>query len=252
MLPTYKSEIGKLIRLPLRLIPPGGEVRLVRGPGRGKRWISNAAANGYWLGFWELENQRRFAACLRPGDIVYEIGAHVGLYVLGASNIGPSGHIYAFEPLERNLKFLRRHLKLNRLSNCTIVEAAVCERSGIRRLDATVCHSEARLSETGTIIVAAVSVDEFLLGGFGNCAPTMMHIDAPNSELEILLGARRTIQECAPRVLLSTYSRKLESECSALLGSLRYRTSVVAPGILFAETTTKNQHRGVSSGRIFG
>lgn len=249
MLPNHKSTIGKLIRLPFRLLPSGREVRLLRGPGRGKRWISNAAANGYWLGFWELESQRRFAACLKPGDVLYEIGAHVGLYVLGAGEIGPTGHIYAFEPLERNLRFLRRHVELNRLSNCTIVEAAVCKRSGTRRLDATVCHSEARLSETGAIVVDVTSVDEFVFGGSGHSAPTIMHIDAPTAEMEILSGACRTIQQYAPRVLLSTYSSKLESECSALLSSLRYRLRVVAPGVLFGESTAAVKQQGTPFGQ---
>lgn len=74
-----KTLLGKVIRLPLRLVPAGAVVRIVPGPARGRRWVSNCAAHGYWLGYWELEPQRWLAAHLKPGDVVYDIGAHVGL-----------------------------------------------------------------------------------------------------------------------------------------------------------------------------
>lgn len=233
MFPDHKSRLGKLIRLPLRLIPRGFEVRILRGPGRGRKWVSGAAANGYWLGFWDLENLKRFAACLRPEDVVYEIGAHAGLRVLSARKIGASGHIYAFEPLERNLKFLRRHVELNGLANCTIVGAAVCARSGARRMDATICHSEARLCDTGAIPVDGISIDEFVFRR-GNRAPTIIDIDTWSAEMEILSGARRTLQEFQPRILLSACRGELAIECSEFLNSLGYETYFAGPGVLHA------------------
>ena len=68
------------------MIPEGAVVRVVRGPARGKRWIANSSTPGFWLGYWELANQRRFAAQLRPGNVVYDVGAHVGLYTLLSSS----------------------------------------------------------------------------------------------------------------------------------------------------------------------
>ena len=82
---SHETLLGKAIRLPFRLVPKGAVVLIVQGPARGKRWVSNSASHGYWLGYREIANQRLFAARLRQGDVVYDIGAHVGLYMLGAS-----------------------------------------------------------------------------------------------------------------------------------------------------------------------
>lgn len=230
------STLGKAIRLPLRLVPSGAVVRIVRGPARGKRWLSNAAANGYWLGFWELEKQRSFAAALKPGDVVYEIGAHAGLYVLGAcGKVGPEGHVYAFEPLPRNVKYLRRHVELNRLSNCTVVEAAVCDSSGFRSFNANCCHSEAHLSPTGATKVSAVSIDEFLAGGPERRPPSVMKIDARGSELDILSGGGRTLSEFAPRIFISFYSPESTRACREVLNSLGYTFGPLVTDALWAE-----------------
>jgi FkbM family methyltransferase len=42
----------------------------------------------------------------------------------------------AFEPLERNLRYLRRHMTINQMQNCIIVEAAVSNTEGELRFSA--------------------------------------------------------------------------------------------------------------------
>jgi FkbM family methyltransferase len=233
---SHKTLFGKAIRLPLRLVPKGAIVPIVQGPARGRKWVSNCAAHGYWLGSWELGTQRRFAARLRPGDVVYDIGAHVGLYTLGSSGkIGPEGHVYAFEPLGRNVQFLRRHIELNQLSNCSVVEAAVCNLAGSRQFDASICHSEARLSETGSTTVPTVSIDEFLSGGPDRRPPNVMKIDARGAEMEILSGGRRTITTFSPRVFLFSYPGDENRQCRELLSSLGYSFEQITSDAVWAE-----------------
>ena len=231
-----QTTLGKAIRLPLRLVPSGAVVHIVRGPARGKRWLSDAAAHGYWLGFWELEKQRSFAARLKPGDVVYEIGAHVGLYVLGScGKVGPEGHVYAFEPLPRNLTYLRRHVELNLLSNCTVVQAAVCGSSGFRSFETNCCHSEAHLSPEGAAKVSAVTIDDFIRGKPEHRPPDVMKIDARGSELEILSGGRRILSEYAPRIFISFYSHESTHACRELLNSLGYSFGPMVADSLWAE-----------------
>ena len=67
---------------------------------------------------------------------VFDIGAHAGYYTLIASKlVGGSGHVVAFEPAPRNLRYLRRHLSLNHVSNVTVLEVAVSDRAGVGRFD---------------------------------------------------------------------------------------------------------------------
>jgi FkbM family methyltransferase len=234
---SHNSLLGKAIRLPLRLVPKGAVMPIVRGPARGKRWISNSAAHGYWLGYWELENQRRFAVRLRPGDVVYDIGAHVGLYMLGSSGkVGPEGHVYAFEPLGRNVQYLRRHIELNGLSNCSVIEGAVCDSTGWRHFDASVCHSEACLSVIGSLAVPTLSIDEFLSSEPNRRPPNVMKVDARGAEMEILCGGRRTIAEFTPRIFLFGHCEDESRRCRGFLSSLGYSFEQVAPDAIWAET----------------
>src|SRR5262249_52878254 len=123
--------LGKILRLPLRLIPRNTEVRILQGPLRGKKWIAGSSVHGCWLGSWEYSKQKIFAATVRPGSVVFDIGAHVGFYsLLSSVLVGPEGQVFSFEPVPENLVSLRRHLSLNGVQNCTVLPFAVSDSSG--------------------------------------------------------------------------------------------------------------------------
>ena len=129
--------LARILRLPLSLIPCEAGVRILRGPLRGMRWVKGAGPNTYWFGTYEVSHVRAFANKLAPGAVVYDVGANVGIYSLLASlRAGPSGRVYAFEPLERNLRYLRRHISLNNVQNCTVLAEAVCNEEGTRSFSA--------------------------------------------------------------------------------------------------------------------
>jgi FkbM family methyltransferase len=68
---------------------------------------------------------------LSPGDVLLDVGANGGLYsVLASKQVGPSGHIYAFEPGIRELVLFRRNVKINSCENVTVVSKAVSNQSG--------------------------------------------------------------------------------------------------------------------------
>ena len=163
---------------------------MVRGPARGKQWIASSSTHGFWLGYWELANQRRFAAQLRPGDVVYDVGAHVGLYTLLSSGaVRADGHVYAFEPFARNLEYLRRHIALNHLSNCTVVDAAISDTTTEQYFEPTEHDSAGHLSSVGSVRVRTVSLDDFVFGSEGHRPPTVMKINAEGAEMDVFRGA---------------------------------------------------------------
>src|SRR5258707_6646816 len=126
------SLLGKALRAPLAFIPKAAVVRVLQGPLAGRRWIVGSATHGAWLGTYEYRKQRLFALSIQPGMVVFDLGANVGFYTLVAAvRTGERGRVYAFEPVPRNLGFLRRHLGHNRVRNVEIVEAAVSNASGV-------------------------------------------------------------------------------------------------------------------------
>src|SRR6266852_5909298 len=48
-----RTLLGKILRLPLSLIPSEAEVRILRGPLRGRKWIVGAGSNACWVGTYD-------------------------------------------------------------------------------------------------------------------------------------------------------------------------------------------------------
>lgn len=160
------SILGRILRLPLRALPKELRVSILQGPLRGKRWIVGASTHGCWLGSYEYANQRLFSKTIRPGSVVYDVGAHVGFYtLLAATLVGPQGHVVAFEPVPRNIGYLREHLKLNGITNVTVVEAAAGAGEGSAWFDEGPTSSMGHLSATGGLRVHTVRIDEMVAAG---------------------------------------------------------------------------------------
>ena len=73
---------AKVIRLPLRTVPPGTVVPILTGRLRGRKWIVGSGDHSCWIGSYELEKQRAFAQVVHPGETVFDLGANVGFYTL--------------------------------------------------------------------------------------------------------------------------------------------------------------------------
>ena len=97
---------------------------MLLGPLRGALWLPRSATAGSWLGTYERELQEVFTAHVRPGDVVFDVGANVGFYsLLAARLVGPKGRVVAFEPAARNVALLEQHLRLNRVTNVIVIAA---------------------------------------------------------------------------------------------------------------------------------
>lgn len=74
-------------------------------------------------------------ALVCQGDIVFDIGANVGLYTVELSRLcGPTGHVWAFEPVPDTYWRLRETLALNRCDNVSPIQGAVSDEDGAARM----------------------------------------------------------------------------------------------------------------------
>lgn len=65
-------------------------------------------------GGWEGDEVAVFRRLVRPGDLVLDLGAHLGVYaLLAADAVGPAGQVHAFEPNPRMAGLLRRSIAVN-------------------------------------------------------------------------------------------------------------------------------------------
>jgi len=216
------SRLGRLLRWPLRLVPWGAELFVLQGPLRGARWIAGSTNHGCWLGTYEKEKQLSFWKTLRPGGVVYDIGASVGFYtLLGARGVGPDGRVYAFEPLTGNLEYLRRHLALNRATNVEIIEAAVSDVSGERCFDPGPNSSMGHLSAWGSVRVISCTLDQLFAEGRIR-PPTCVKIDVEGAEAAVIRGARQVLRTWRPPLLIATHGAEVHRETVTELTLLGY------------------------------
>ncbi|HUG54427.1 MAG TPA: FkbM family methyltransferase [Vicinamibacteria bacterium] len=210
------------MRAPLSLIPKEAVIPIVQGPLFGRRWIVGSATHGCWLGTYEHTKHRLFAKSILPGSVVFDLGANVGLYTLtAAQRVGPAGRVLAFEPLPRNVQFLRRHLALKYVTNVDVIEAAVSGSSGVASFQEADSPLSGRLGTTGSIHVRTVTIDEMVFD-HGLPAPDVVKIDIEGGETAALEGSRRVLALNHPLVFLATHGYEARQQCRDLLTGMGY------------------------------
>lgn len=158
-------------------------------------------------GNYEEAEQRLFTACLRPGDTVLDIGAHIGLYTLQAARgVGANGRVFAFEPSSENYALLQQNVAANGYQNVDPVRAAVTSTPGEVHLtlsaDNTGDHSLSaeRTNDRPTEAVPGIQLDEWLPAG---CTVDVVKMDIQGGEPLAIAGATAVLER-SPNVLLFT------------------------------------------------
>jgi len=68
---------------------------------------------------------------IKEGNVVVDIGAHVGYYtLLFAQLVGPKGKVYAFEPDPVNFELLKKSVEINGYQNVILIQKAVSNKNG--------------------------------------------------------------------------------------------------------------------------
>lgn len=201
-------------------------VPILYGALRGRRWIVGSAIHRCWIGFYEHHKQRLISRELRPDSVFWDVGANVGFYSLLASKLVGSGKVFAFEPVPRNLLYLRKHLALNRVTNVEVLPVAVSDRNGTSSFEVEHTGFMGHLSEQGTATVSTVTLDELMEQG-KVLAPDFIKMDIEGAELMALRGAHQTFNRFRPLLFLATHSRQIEKDCCQLLESWDYECSSI-------------------------
>jgi FkbM family methyltransferase len=217
-----KSLLGKILRFPLRLIPPQTVWPIMQGRLKGKKWIVGSSNHGCWVGSYEYAKRIVFERTVRENSVIFDLGAHAGFYTLLASVlVGPRGKVFAFEPFPRNLVYLKEHLRLNNIHNVTVVEAAVSDKCGTAFFDEGPSSSQGHIFPNGRLQVETVAMDE-LVASRKLPTPDYIKIDIEGTEALALSGAKSMLAQSHPTIFLATHGSSVHQECCRLLRSLDY------------------------------
>lgn len=157
----------------------------------------------YWRGEYEPATLALFEKILRPGDIVVDVGANLGLMTLHASKeVGPSGKVIAIEAHPATYARLKRNLELNNCDNVSAFNfaagASVEERAIFDVPSLNIGRSSLIAPDEDHSIggIAKVKRLDDILDGIGILSVRLIKIDVEGFESEVIRGATRTIQLC--------------------------------------------------------
>jgi FkbM family methyltransferase len=221
--------LGRFVRTTRRLFGSSDDKAIVTR--RGLRWqldLNEGIDLAIYLGIFERSTFNTYKRLVRPGDVVFDIGANIGAHALPLANsVGPTGHVYAFEPTRYAFEKLNRNIALNPelKFRITTVQALLSSEDD-RKLEPAIysswplgeadglheLHQGALQSTAGA---RAVSVDTYLREA-GIERIDLVKLDVDGFECDVLEGwttlsrwRPRIIMELAPYVL-SEHGRTLE------------------------------------------
>ena len=142
-----------------------------------------------------------FLGLIAPGDIIWDIGANIGLYtILAARRVGSAGRVVSWEPGPATFRLLTDHVRANGLADrCELLQAAVHDGStpevsfwqdAADSVSSTNrMSSQATVGSGQTVRVEAANLDSWCdrLGR----TPKVIKVDVEGAEVLVLRGAPR-------------------------------------------------------------
>jgi FkbM family methyltransferase len=202
----------------LTLITAGDDV-ISRGIGKGIRINAAASHIGYVLGTTEPKTQEALRIVCRQGWTCYDVGANVGFFSLILGRLtGPTGQIFAFEPLPDNIARLEHNISLNPGYNIRCLPLAIGKSVGAADFLVAPFSTQGRLlsvnndnpvNQMPVISVAITSIDQLVCHD-NYPAPNLIKIDVEGAELDVVDGMESVLFKYRPVLFCELHGHQQE------------------------------------------
>jgi FkbM family methyltransferase len=148
---------------------------------------------------------------VREGDIVIDIGAHVGYYtLLMAQLVGKNGKVYSFEPDPVNFQLLKKSVEINGFENVVLIQKAVSNITDKVKLflgddDSAINRIyDAKLGDAKeSIDVNSVTIDEYFKEN--DELINFIKLDSEGSEVKIINGMKQFLSRNKKLVMMTEF-----------------------------------------------
>lgn len=203
--------------------------RILAGPLRGCRlvtsWYEYPAA---LLGYTESSLLRWLSATVRPGQTWLDVGAHYGYTALALARlVGPSGRVFAFEPVPSTVKCLRETRRLNHINHLRVVPLGLADPDNGGHMDITLERGMANpvpkaMSQVSTVPIACLD-DMWEDLSKGDTRVHGIKMDVQGMELRALHGMRSVLTMHQPVFALEFHAGVDRDAVVSLLSEYGYR-----------------------------
>lgn len=192
---------------------------------------------------YERHELQYATSLLQPGDVAIDVGAHVGVFALHlAEAVGPTGMVYAFEPLARNANLLAMAIAENRYEpRLRLERAGVSDAGGEATLHfaretlntggAYIGAADASLGPLATATVPIVRLDDYAC----RRPVRLIKMDVEGGEPRVIAGAASLLAADRPVIVSEVHPEQLRRVCGvgpeAMIGALErlgYRAHRIA------------------------
>jgi FkbM family methyltransferase len=157
---------------------------------------------GYEAGF-----ERAVMARIRPGDVVWDVGANVGYFTEKfACLVGRRGRVIAFEPASESRHLLRQRCSQAELTWVTAEAFALADFEGEASLhtssqEADPTNGLAPREQATASTTVPVTTGEAYAESHSGCAPDCIKVDVEGFEIEVLRGLGPLLESSRLRAL---------------------------------------------------
>ena len=241
---VYRFQpLARLVRSTLNRAAPQGltQVKVAAGGLAGvELYLDLQTEKDYWLGTYEPELQDAIMHWVKPGMVIYDVGANIGyVSLLLARRAGAGGSVFAFEALPDNLERLRANIALSGMAGqVQVVAAAVIDAQrpvrfwvgpsgGMGKADGSAGRQDVTYSDA--IDVTGLSLDHFVYE-LGNSPPQVVKMDIEGGEVLALPGMQRLLAEAHPLLLMELHGPEAAKTTWEILTKAGYRICQMQPG----------------------
>ena len=189
--------------------------RIIRKEGQYNLWLTPAGEfwvpNGGDALIYDLAEQKRniYGTRVRPGDIVLDAGANVGVFTRKALRAG-AARVIAIEPGPENLECLRRTFTKEIADGRVVVyPKGVWDKDDLLRLGVDPTNSArdsfVRPIPNATFIELPLTSIDKLVAELHLSRVDFIKMDIEGAERKAVIGARQTIRNYHPRMALCIY-----------------------------------------------
>ena len=158
---------------------------------------------------YEKETVYVMSKLLKKGDVVVDVGAHIGILTMFSSVlVGDSGKVFSFEPEAENFSLLCKNIAKNGINNVKCINLALGNKNGKSKLyfnrDNDGGHALWDVGkhpfnnisrENPKTVDIQVSTLDHVFESLNIDAPRLLKIDAEGLEYEILKGGKKKVLE---------------------------------------------------------
>ena len=148
---------------------------------------------------------------VHEGDVVIDVGAHVGYYtLLMAQLVGKNGKVYSFEPDPANFELLKKSVEINGFENVVLIQKAVSDTTEKIKLflgdnDSAINRIyDAKLGDAKkSIDVESITIDEYFKEN--DKLFNFIKIDSEGSEAKIINGMEKFLTKNRKLIMMTEF-----------------------------------------------